>query len=72
MKKALLLALALIAAGCADAGQSAFCESLSAESPLEDLRTCAEQGDASAQTILGIMYANGRGVPKDDVEAARW
>jgi TPR repeat protein len=67
-----LLALALIAAGCADAGQSAFCEGLSYESPLEDLRTCAEQGDAYSQSNLGLMYFNGRGVPQDDAEAVRW
>ena len=53
MKKTLLLALALIASGCADAGQSAFCEGLSDESPLEDLRTCADQGDRGAQFNLG-------------------
>ena len=32
----------------------------------------AEQGNAVAQFNLGVMYANGQGVPKDDAEAARW
>ena len=32
----------------------------------------AEQGDASAQFNLGVMYANGRGVLKDEAEAVRW
>ena len=32
----------------------------------------AEQGVASAQFNLGLMYANGEGVPKDDQEAVRW
>ena len=32
----------------------------------------AEQGDASAQFNLGLMYANGEGVLKDDAEAVRW
>jgi len=32
----------------------------------------AEQGDASSQFKLGIMYHNGRGVPKDNAEAAKW
>ena len=32
----------------------------------------AEQGHAGAQYALGLRYANGRGVPKDDAEAARW
>ena len=72
MKKTLLLVLALIAVGCADAGQSAFCESLSRESPLEDLRICAEQGDATAQNNLGVRYASGEGVPEDDVLAYMW
>ena len=32
----------------------------------------ADQGDASAQYNLGVMYAEGQGVRKDDVEAAKW
>ena len=32
----------------------------------------AEQGDASAQFNLGLMYGNGRGVLKDEAEAVRW
>ncbi len=32
----------------------------------------AEQGDANAQFALGFMYANGEGVPKDYVQAAKW
>jgi TPR repeat protein len=60
MKRTLLLALALIAAGCAE--------------PIPDLqetRALAEQGDAVAQNNLGLMYANGEGVPQDYVEAVR-
>ena len=38
----------------------------------EDLRTRAEAGDAEAQTELGLMYADGRGVLQDDAEAVRW
>jgi len=72
MKRTLLFVLALIASGCADAGQSAFCEGLSGESPLEDLRSCAEQGYAEAQVQLGFRYDNGEGVPEDDAEAVRW
>lgn len=37
-----------------------------------ELREKAEQGNASAQLRLGIAYANGRGVPQDDAESARW
>ena len=32
----------------------------------------AEQGDASAQFNLGVMYANGEGVPKDASQAVTW
>ena len=32
----------------------------------------AEQGDAGAQYALGVMYANGRGVPQDHVRAHMW
>ena len=32
----------------------------------------AEQGDAAAQYELGIMYAEGRDVLKDDAAAAQW
>ena len=32
----------------------------------------AHQGDDDAQMTLGFMYANGEGVTRDDVEAAKW
>ena len=32
----------------------------------------AEQGNALAQYVLGLMYYAGEGVPKDDVEAEKW
>ena len=32
----------------------------------------ADQGNASAQTLLGLMYANGEGVLKDDKQAVKW
>ncbi|MDA1310441.1 MAG: hypothetical protein O2985_12665, partial [Proteobacteria bacterium] len=35
-------------------------------------RKAAEQGDASAQNNLGIMYRNGKGVPQDNVLAHMW
>jgi TPR repeat protein len=39
---------------------------------LESVQQKAEAGDAPAQYNLGYMYANGRGVPKDDREAVKW
>jgi hypothetical protein len=51
---------------------SVSCADITGRSQLEDVRSCAEQGDAIAQVNLGFMYANGEGVPEDDVEAVRW
>ena len=39
---------------------------------LREFRPLAEQGDAEAQFNLGVMYADGEGVPEDDVQAAFW
>jgi TPR repeat protein len=32
----------------------------------------SKQGNADAQNNLGTMYANGKGVLKDDKQAASW
>ena len=37
-----------------------------------EILALAEQGDAEAQNELGSWYYAGRGVAKDDIEAARW
>ena len=39
---------------------------------LADLRARAEAGDASAQYNLGLMHAEGRGVPQDAATAVIW
>lgn len=39
---------------------------------LRRARPLAEQGSPKEQSILGVMYENGRGVPQDPVEAVRW
>ncbi len=36
------------------------------------IRLAAEQGDAEQQFVLGVAYDEGRGVPQDETEAARW
>ena len=38
----------------------------------QENRRAAEQGDATAQSSLGIAYELGEGVPQDYVEAAKW
>jgi TPR repeat protein len=35
-------------------------------------RPLAEQGHAGAQSFLGVLYANGQGVPKDVIRAYLW
>jgi len=41
-------------------------------SALQTWRPLAEKGNARAQCHVGLMYADGRGVPQDDKEAAAW
>lgn len=54
-----------------EAGQRALDRSDHAAA-LKELRPLAERGHAEAQFSLGQMYSCGRGVPKDETEAARW
>jgi len=42
------------------------------EEELKQLREMAEQGDAKSQCLLGIVYFQGGGVPKNYAEAVRW
>lgn len=53
-------------AGLAAAQAGDFATALREWTPL------AEQGYAGAQTNLGVMYAEGQGVPQDDAEAVKW
>jgi len=38
----------------------------------KEWKPLADQGDATAQNNLGVMYTKGRGVPQDVAEAGRW
>ena len=42
------------------------------ETAFREWKPLAEQGDASAQFGLGVLYAQGEGVPQDDKEALKW
>ena len=42
------------------------------ETALRELQPLAGQGDAEAQFNLGIMYANGDGVPRDREKSIEW
>ena len=39
---------------------------------LREWKPLAEQGNVRAQSNLGVMYADGRGVAQNDTEAVRW
>ena len=71
------LAVALLVIGC-DADEAAFRGGAEAyrqgdfTSALSKWRPLATKGYAAAQFGLGSMYANGEGVPQDDVEAVKW
>ena len=39
---------------------------------IAEYRAAADKGEAWAQYNLGIMYANGEGVPEDDATAVKW
>lgn len=74
-----LLAVALVLAALASPGFAGPVEDGSAaferddyETALRLLRAPAEQGNADAQMLLGIMYHDGNGVPQDYAQAARW
>jgi len=38
----------------------------------EQIKDAAEQGYAGAQSILGVMYYSGRGMPQDYAQALKW
>lgn len=47
-------------------------KSHSSKNEVKELQKKAKKGDPAAQFSLGWMYANGQGVPQNDVEAARY
>jgi TPR repeat protein len=75
MRRALLVvlvAVCLAAAGRADEVGPRGEYALSPEEMAAAYRLRAEAGDAAAQSRLGILYRNGRGLPQSDREAFRW
>ncbi len=70
----LALVVVLVAApACTDyeAGKEAYDRGDYATA-LKEFRVLAEQGYAGAQYNLGLMYAEGQGVPQDVVQAHLW
>jgi TPR repeat protein len=76
MRAALVAVMLVLLAGPVAAGP--FEDGLSAynrqdyATALRTWRPLADQGDSRAQHNLGYMYENGKGVPKDNVQAVTW
>ena len=45
---------------------------MSKQIPIDELRACAEAGEAEAQYFLAYFYDFGEGVEEDKAEAVRW
>jgi len=67
----LLVSFTVFAQSGFDNGASAYKRG-DYEAALAVFRPLAENGDARAQSILGLMYSYGEGVPVDYRESARW
>ena len=67
----LAFALALPAFAGLEEGEAAY-ERGDYRTAHREFLKAAEQGNAGAQYWLGWMYYKGKGVPKNDAEAARW
>ena len=65
------MAFSLAAHAGFDEGKTAF-NAADFGAAMQQWLPLANQGDARAQLSLGLMYANGRGVPQDYKEALVW
>ena len=70
--KASRLIFTLLLASSVAVVQLAAQQTKSDQRPLKEVRAKAEAGDAGSQVELGIRYADGEGVTKDQVEAVKW
>jgi cell division septation protein DedD len=67
----LLVASSVLAQSTYDQGTAAYRHG-DFEAAVAVFRPMAENGDAKAQAILGMMYSYGEGVPMDHRESVRW
>jgi TPR repeat protein len=72
MKTKLILCVALLVLAACDNGAPDLSADEIARLDATELRPLAEQGVANAQYNLGLMYAQGKGVPENNAEAVRW
>ncbi len=77
MTRRMILAVALVV-GLAAPAWAGFDEGLAAYfrgdygTALREWKPLAEEGDINAQLMLGFMYDEGAGVPRDAAEAVKW
>jgi TPR repeat protein len=67
----LLLSLFQVAQADLEAGREAY-KNQDYDAALKELMPLAEEGNMNAQYYIGLMYANGYGLPQDPKEAERW
>src|SRR6185295_3391303 len=74
----LVMLAALLTLSCKNVEEAAFEEGMEAyakgdfTTAMEKWKPLAQEGNPSAQTNLGVMYYQGRGVKPDYREAMRW
>ena len=74
----LVLGLSLLVASVGNGYAQDYLKGLEAQNKgdfataLREWTPLAEQGDADAQFVLGVMYKNGQGVTQDYKEAVKW
>ena len=72
------LVAAMLLGGCKKSPQEIFQEGMQAYAngdyamAMKSWRPLAEAGDPSAQTNVGLLYSQGKGVPADPPEAFKW
>ena len=78
LRKLVLLVLVPLVFGVSQSAEGGFKEGWDAydrndyATALKEWKTLAEQGNATAQYSLAVMYAKGQGVPQDYIYAHMW
>ena len=70
--KASRLIFTLLLASSVAVVQLAAQQTKADQKPIKEVKAKAEAGDAQSQVELGLRYAEGEGVAKDQVEAVKW
>jgi TPR repeat protein len=75
MRKLIFLFCVLLWSGLATAGYDEAMTEYNKgnfKAAVKEFKQLAAQGDAEAQTMIGLMYSNGQGLPKDYKQAKLW